>query len=146
MPIYGYDNRLLPSEVEDLPRLHMALEHLHLHCLEIADQCTALARRQPATRPPSAFEQRVQRKVRDSARDGGERPQLRARPLLRGRVDPSKARAIDDRLQHAVALVASPPEGQGLCAVEQLLQVRRGGGVGGAEVEAAVARVALYSS
>ena len=50
---------------------------------------------------------------------------------------------LDHRLQHAVALVPSPPERQRLVLIEELLQVGGRGGMGGAEVEGAVARVAL---
>ena len=52
--------------------------------------------------------------------------------------------ALDHRLQHPVALVPSPPERQRLVLIEELLQVGGRGGMGGAEVEGAVARVALW--
>ena len=45
--------------------------------------------------------------------------------------------------QEPVALVTSPPEGQGLVLIEELLQVGGRGLVGGAEVEGAVPSVAL---
>ena len=51
--------------------------------------------------------------------------------------------ALNHRLQHPVALVPSPPERQRLVLIEELLQVGGCGGTGGAEVEGAVARVAL---
>ena len=50
---------------------------------------------------------------------------------------------LDHRLQHPVALVPSPPERQRLVLIEELLQVGGRGGMGGAEVEGAVAGVAL---
>ena len=50
---------------------------------------------------------------------------------------------LDHGLQHPVALVPSPPERQRLVLIKQLLQVGGRLGVRGAEVEAAVARVAL---
>ena len=56
----------------------------------------------------------------------------------------SLTRALDHRLQHPVALVPSPPERQRLVLIEELLQVGGRGGMGGAEVEGAVARVALW--
>ena len=46
--------------------------------------------------------------------------------------------------QHPVALVPSPPERQRLVLIEELLQVGGRGGMGGAEVEGAVPRVALW--
>ena len=52
--------------------------------------------------------------------------------------------ALDHRLQHPVALVPSPPERQRLVLIEELLQVGGRGGMGGAEVEGAVARVTLW--
>ena len=52
--------------------------------------------------------------------------------------------ALDYGLQHPVALVPSPPERQRLVLIEELLQVGGRGGMGGAEVEGAVARVALW--
>ena len=52
--------------------------------------------------------------------------------------------ALDHGLQHPVALVPSPPERQRLVLIEELLQVGGRGGMGGAEVEGAVARVALW--
>ena len=52
--------------------------------------------------------------------------------------------ALDHSLQHPVALVPSPPERQRLVLIEELLQVGGRGGMGGAEVEGAVARVALW--
>ena len=55
----------------------------------------------------------------------------------------SLTRMLDHRLQHPVALVPSPPERQRLVLIEELLQVGGRGGMGGAEVEGAVARVAL---
>ena len=51
---------------------------------------------------------------------------------------------LDHRLQHPVALVPSPPERQRLVLIQELLQVGGRGGMGGAEVEGAVARVALW--
>ena len=51
---------------------------------------------------------------------------------------------LDHGLQHPVALVPSPPERQRLVLIEELLQVGGRGGMGGAEVEGAVARVALW--
>ena len=51
--------------------------------------------------------------------------------------------ALDHGLQHPVALVPSPPERQRLVLIEELLQVGGRGGMGGAEVEGAVPRVAL---
>ena len=51
--------------------------------------------------------------------------------------------ALDHRLQHPVALVPSPPERQRLVLIEELLQVGGRGGMGGAEVETAMARVTL---
>ena len=51
---------------------------------------------------------------------------------------------LDHRLQHPVALVPSPPERQRLVLIEELLQVGGRGGMGGAEVEGAVPRVALW--
>ena len=53
--------------------------------------------------------------------------------------------ALDHRLQHPVALVPSPPERQRLVLIEELLQVGGRGGMGGAEVEGAVPRVALWT-
>ena len=50
---------------------------------------------------------------------------------------------LDHGLQHPVALVPSPPERQRLVLIEELLQVGGRGGMGGAEVEAAVPCVAL---
>ena len=52
--------------------------------------------------------------------------------------------ALDHRLQHPVALVPSPPERQRLVLIEELLQVGGRGGMGSAEVEGAIARVALW--
>ena len=54
--------------------------------------------------------------------------------------------ALDHGLQHPVALVPSPPERQRLVLIEELLQVGGRGGMGGAEVEGAVARVAFWIS
>ena len=56
----------------------------------------------------------------------------------------SLTRVLDHGLQHPVALVPSPPEGQGLVLIKELLQVGGRGGMGGAEVKGAVARVALW--
>ena len=53
---------------------------------------------------------------------------------------------LDHRLQHSVALVSSPPERQRLVLIEELLQVGGRGGMGGAEIEGAVARVALCNT
>ena len=52
--------------------------------------------------------------------------------------------ALDHGLQHPIALVPSPPERQRLVLIEELLQIGGRGGMGGAEVEGAVARVALW--
>ena len=54
--------------------------------------------------------------------------------------------ALDHGLQHPVALVPPPPERQRLVLIEELLQVGGRGGMGGAEVEGAVPRVALCAN
>ena len=53
-------------------------------------------------------------------------------------------RMLNHGLQHPVALIPSPPEGQGLVLIEELLQVGGRGGMGGAEVEGAIPGVTLW--
>ena len=66
------------------------------------------------------------------------------RNIARVRLLGSLTGVLDHGLQHPVALVPSPPERQRLVLIEELLQVGGRGGMGGAEVEGAVPRVALW--
>ena len=60
----------------------------------------------------NTLEQRIERKMRDGRGDSCEYLGLRACAPLRGVPKLLKACTRDDRVKHAVALVASPPEGQ----------------------------------